>query len=273
MFEKIQSSSNSIIIGTIILLFLTFFIIANLLLYYYKRKRHFAENSRLKSEFQKELLQSQLEIQEQTLKNISEEIHDNIGQVLSLAKLNLNTLPDIEDTATQQKVHNTKELVSKAIVDLRSLSRSLDAEFIMQMGLIEAIGYELDIIRKTGTIETEINISGTQFKLDKQKELIFFRIVQEVINNIIKHAKANKILVNAIYDTDKFQLTIADNGQGVDLSPLNDNDHSSFGLGIRNMNNRAKLIGADFNMSSTVGKGTEVIIILPKQMNGNGTVS
>jgi two-component system, NarL family, sensor kinase len=223
-----------------------------------KQLNHKLEKQQLQSQFQKELLQSQLEIQEQTLKNISEEIHDNIGQALSLAKLNLNTLPDIAD---------------KAIIDLRSLSRTLDADFILQMGLVESIDFELDMIRKTGTHETEINIEGNPFKLDKQKELIFFRIVQEVLNNIIKHARADKILVNAIYDADKFQLRIKDNGQGVDLSPLNENNHSSFGLGIRNMHNRAKLIGADFKMSSILGKGTEVVIILPKQMNGNGTGS
>src|SRR5258705_13572772 len=121
MSEKIQSTSNSIIVGTILFLFLTLFIIMNLLLYYYKRKRHYAENESLKNQFQQTLLQTQLEIQEQTLKNISQEIHDNIGQALSLAKLNLNTMPPTNDETLQQKILNSNELVSKAIIDLRDL--------------------------------------------------------------------------------------------------------------------------------------------------------
>ena len=153
MFEKIQSTSNSIVIGTILLLFLTLFIIVNLLLYYHKRKRHYVENENLKTEFKQTLLQTQLEIQEQTLKNISQEIHDNIGQALSLAKLNLNTMPPTNDEALQQKILNSKELVSKAITDLRDLSRSLDTDYVQEMGLQRAIEYELEMIKKTGTIE------------------------------------------------------------------------------------------------------------------------
>jgi signal transduction histidine kinase len=114
-------------------------------------------------------------------------------------------------------------------------------------------------------------VNGSLFRFDKQKELILFRIVQEILNNIIKHAKAEKIAVHIIYDLDKLQLTISDDGQGVNLTPLNENDRSGFGLGIRNMHNRAKLIGADFNMSSSIGKGTEVKIILPKEKNTNVT--
>lgn len=258
--------------GAVLLITLFGFIFYFIYSYNRKQRENLTEQINLKTQFSQILLQSQLEIQEQTLKNIGEEIHDNIGQVLSLAKLNLNMLPTVSDEATQQKITNTKELVSKAIVDLRGLSRSLDTDFIQDLGLQQAIEYELDMIRKTGTHNTVLEVEGVAFRFDKQKELIAFRIVQEVFNNIIKHAKANKIFVKANYETDNLQLTVIDNGQGVDLSPLNENDHSSFGLGIRNMHNRAKLIGADFNMSSTLGKGTEVKIILQKENNSNGTV-
>ena len=270
MFKEVQNLSDSVIIGTIIFLFLSLFIIGNLLLYFYKRKKHFAERKKMKADFNQILLQSQLEIQEQTLKNISQEIHDNIGQALSLAKLNLNTVPLITDETVQQKIINSKELVSKAIVDLRDLSRSLDTDYVQEMGFQRAIEYELEMIRKTGIAQIEISSEGSLFRLDKQKELILFRIVQEVLNNIVKHAKAGKISVQTVYQPDMLQLTISDDGQGVDLSPLNENNHSGFGLGIRNMHNRAKLIGAEFNMSSALGIGTIVKIILQKEIHNNG---
>jgi signal transduction histidine kinase len=268
--EETESIKQILYGGTIAFLVLAGFIIFFLVMYMRRKQKNILEKQQLKSQFQKELLQTQLEIQEQTLKNISEEIHDNIGQALSLAKLNLYMLPESGDEAAQQKISNTKELVSKAIVDLRGLSRSLDTDFIQDLGLQQAIGYELDMIKKTGTHNTVLEVEGTVFRFDKQKELIVFRIVQEVLNNIIKHAKADKIMVRANYETDKLQLSVTDNGQGVDLSPLNENDHSNFGLGIRNMHNRAKLINAGFSMNSSIGKGTEVKIILPKE-NNNAT--
>ena len=104
----------------------------------------------------------------------------------------------------------------------------------------------------------------------KQKELILFRIVQETFNNILKHASAKNINVYINYGSSGFTLIIKDDGKGVDLQPLNDGENNKFGLGIRNMHNRAKLIGADFNMSSIIGEGTEVkIVLLNNRTNEN----
>lgn len=215
-----------------------------------------------KGKFQQILLQTQLEIQEQTLKTISQEIHDNIGQTLSLAKLNL-ALEDEQQNGNNIKVASSHQLISKAIQDLRDLSRSLHTDYVAEMGLIRSIEYELEMISKTGVIKTNLQVEGQQRKLDKQKELILFRIVQECLNNIIKHAEADKLLVTANYQPQELLITINDNGKGVDLSLLNEQGNAGFGLGIRNMDNRAKLIGADFSMTSTLGSGTTVKIKLP----------
>ncbi|MDX2046132.1 MAG: sensor histidine kinase [Chitinophagaceae bacterium] len=253
--------------ATLVFVILAFFAVLFLLIHKKKQKRSFQEKLQLQSQFSQTLLQSQLEIQEQTLKNISQEIHDNIGQALSLAKLNLNTMSLDEPDKLLQKIGNSKELVSKAIVDLRDLSRSLNTDYVEEMGLIRSVEYELEMIRKSGTLQTRLEITGQVYRFDKQKELITFRIVQEVLNNIIKHAKAYNINVHAGYSSGRLELTITDDGQGVDLTPLNENNGDNFGLGIRNMHNRAKLIGAAFSMSSAIGKGTEVKISLPRENN------
>jgi signal transduction histidine kinase len=96
--------------------------------------------------FQQTLLQSQLEIQEQTLKNISQEIHDNIGQALTLVKLNLNTMDFDLNEQSNQKIITSKELISKAINDLRDLSRSLNTDIIADLGLQNAIEQELILV-------------------------------------------------------------------------------------------------------------------------------
>ena len=263
MFSSKEEIYYSAIVSFVLFLILVLIIIISV--YLYNKRKRMQLNDRVK--FQQTLLQTQLEIQEQTLKNISQEIHDNIGQALSLAKLNLNTMLVTNDESLQQKILNSKELVSKAITDLRDLSRSLDTDYVQEMGLQRAIEYELELIKKTGTIETAMIVEGLMFRLEKQKELILFRIVQETFNNILKHAGAKSIHVNINYAPTSFTLIIRDDGKGVDLQPLSDGENNNFGLGIRNMHSRAKLIGADFNMNSKIGEGTEVKIILQNERN------
>lgn len=262
MFEKIPNISNSIIIGTVLILFLAVFILINFLLYYYKRKRHYIENIKLKADFSQTLLQTQLEIQEQTLKNISQEIHDNIGQALTLAKLNLNTMPPT-GADVQEKITTTKELVSKAIVDLRDLSRSLNTDYVANMGLEKAIGYELTLINKSSNIKTQLDTIGQSYRLTKQKELILFRIVQEVLNNTLKHAGASSIQALIKYGEASLDLSISDDGKGFDAAAIKTGQQYSNGLGLHNMPDRAKLIGAACEINSTPGAGTRIVISIP----------
>ena len=130
------------------------------------------------------------------------------------------------------------------------------------MGLIRSIEHELELLKKTESIQTSFSITGTAVKLDKQKELILFRIVQEAIHNVIRHAGANKIDASIVFNNDGMEICIADDGKGFDLKPLYDSENKSFGLGIRNMHERAKLIGSRFSINSEAGKGTQLYIQL-----------
>lgn len=251
-----------LIVGIIVLAALTGFILYFVVRYIKKQRDSIAEQEKIKAEYEKQILHTQLEIQEQTLKTISQEIHDNIGQTLSLAKLNL-ALEEEEQAGANIKIVSSHRLVSKAIQDLRDLSRSLNTDYVAEMGLIRSIEYELEMISKTGVMKTGLQVEGSQRRMDRQKELILFRIVQESLNNIIKHAGATTLTIAANYQSHELQIVIEDNGKGVDLSPLNENDNPGFGLGIRNMHNRARLIGAEFSMNSTIGRGTTVTIKLP----------
>lgn len=252
-----------IIISTLFILLITFFLVRFVLLYQKRHQSFQKEKAELQNNFNQTLLQAQLEIQEQTLQNISQEIHDNIGQVLSLAKLNLGTMDISQPVILQQKIDDSKNLIGKAIQDLRDLSKSLNTDYVSNMGLLQAIEYELEMIRKSDNYETTLQVSGLPFKVEPQKELIIFRIVQEMVNNIIKHAKASKILVQAAYSPAAITITVTDNGMGFDLTPLNMTENGQFGLGLRNMHKRAQLIGAEFTITSTIGSGTSVTIILP----------
>ncbi len=247
---------------TFLFIALGLFILFFILLFTRKKNKLLMQNQLLEVEHQKVLLQTQIEIQEQTLKTISQEIHDNIGQVLSLAKLNLNTFENIESTLNQTKINDTKQLVSKAINDLRDLSRSLHGDKIAELGLQTSIENELKILENTGQFKTNLSLVGHAYKVEPQKEMVLFRIVQEALNNCIKHAKAKNIHVTLDYGIAIFKLCIKDDGVGFDVNTLT---ATKTGIGLKSMQNRAALIGATFNIESLTQQGTSITITLEKE--------
>ena len=248
------------IIATIIWasIFMLVIVIAAFLLFRtYLKKKNFLrlEQERMKTVYEQTLLRSQLEIQEQTFAQISREIHDNIGQVLSLVRLNINTMgPE----PVPDKIAFTDELLGKAITDLRTLSHNLDAKHIKRIGLTEAFMQLLNILSKTGKFKTSYTGHSVP-DLDDEHSIILYRIVQEALNNIIKHSCATAVSID-VSDLDKgMAITIADNGKGFDTSTQSD------GVGLKNMQDRAKVIGASVQIISKPGEGTNAIITLSKE--------
>lgn len=262
MFKEIgeENLTTLILLGTIIVVVFVAFIVLLSYLFTTKKNKLIQEKQLMKTQFEQELLQTQIEIQEQTLKTISEEIHDNIGQVLSLVKLNLNTVGMMTDAAAQTKIDSTKGLVSKAINDLRDLSRSLYGDKIAELGLQESIENELKILQNTGQFKTHLNMTGESHKPDPQKEMVLFRIVQEALHNSVKHAKASTLKVQMNYQPDSFTLTIIDDGNGFNPALL---QATQTGIGLKSMQSRAVLIGGEFFIRSSENNGTSISIKIP----------
>jgi signal transduction histidine kinase len=254
MPSSAQELKIAIIITTIILLFLLAFILFLVFVFQVRKKK-------AKAQLEKELLNAQIEIQEQTLKTISQEIHDNIGQILSLAKLNLNTVPQNPDENAQLKLDNTKQLVGKAITDLRNVTRGMHGDKISELGLQKAIEGELKILEHSGQYNTSLEIIGATYQLETKKEIVVFRMVQETLHNSIKHAKAKNIDVTLNDAQNKYVVTIADDGIGFDKEKLLS---TQTGIGLKNMQSRATLINGEFIINSSPGKGTIIEIILNK---------
>jgi signal transduction histidine kinase len=244
----------SITIATLLFLLMICFMIAFWMIYRRKRAAHVVEKEQLKAAFEKEILLSQLEIREQTLKNISQEIHDNIGQVLSLIKLTISSIETAEDESLAEKVTNSRLLISKVIQDLRDLSKSMDTDMIAEKGLFAAISSELEMIKKTGAYDVTMVTEGTVSRMESSRELILFRIFQEVMNNVMKHANATEVRVNIVFAVTLSSLEIRDNGCGFDI-PLTLSSPGK-GMGLRNMNTRSVMIGATFSIENNVPSGT-----------------
>ncbi|MBI1343955.1 MAG: sensor histidine kinase [Terrimonas sp.] len=252
-------------IGVVLGLLLVGFIVT--ILFLYQRSRHRQEKEMVKSRYDQEMLRSQLEIQEQTFKNISQELHDNIGQMLSVVKLTLAALSIEKDSPSYSLAQNAQEVLNKAIADLSNLTKSLHTDRITEVGLTDSIKYELAAIKNAGLMGVNFSVKGNEFQFTEQKAIFLFRIFQEFLHNTLKHAGASEISVSLVYgDDDTFVLNMRDNGVGFDLSAKKLSGSSSKGVGLKNLFNRAELIGADMQMESTPGLGTSIVIQLPPQL-------
>jgi two-component system, NarL family, sensor kinase len=254
-----------IIIGIVLGLLLVGFIVATLFLYQRRQQRQEQEIISMKDKYEREALRSQIEIQENTFKNIAQELHDNIGQMLSVVKLSLSILPLEKDHKAYDQVKNSQEVLNKAIGDLSNLTKSLHTERIADIGLIESIRFEVYAIRKAGILQVQFYPEGTETPLGEQKSVFLFRMFQEILNNILKHAKASEVIVHVKFLDDIFVLEIKDNGVGFSVEDKKQSTSSGSGVGLRSLFNRAQIIGAQLTMESEPGKGTNVLIRLPLQ--------
>lgn len=264
MQDQNQEILFLIIVGGLLALFLVGFVVT--ILFLYQRKQHKQEQvlAKLKDEYDQEVLRSQLEIQETTLKNIAQELHDNIGQVLSVVKLSLAVLPLEKDHQAYAPLQHIREVLNKAVFDLADLTKSLHTDRIAQIGLIESIKFDLDTLKKTGLMQVNLDVKGNEYRLGEQKEVFIFRIFQELVNNILKHAKATQLNIGLNYSNeDNFGFSVKDNGVGFSMEEKKGSKNPLNGVGLKSMLNRAKLIGATMVFDSSPGNGTSVIMELP----------
>jgi signal transduction histidine kinase len=249
-----------LIIGTASILMILIFFFLLFIQFSKKRFEHMKEVFTLQEGFQRTLLQTQLEIQESTFTQISEEIHDNIGQMLSLVRINLNRL---STDSSQERIDETDELLGKAIVDLRNLSHTLNTNFMAQSGLNSSLAKLVETIRRSGSLQVHFNSSNNTLKLSREKSIILFRMIQESLNNVLKHAGATEMSLTVDEESNFILITIADNGKGFDPGIL---QKPSEGLGLNNIFTRAKMIGGEVDINTAPDSGTTIRIkIKPDQ--------
>ena len=201
-------------------------------------------------QFEKELGESQVEIREQTLRNISWELHDNIGQLLTLAKIQLQSVPDYPEN-----IKDVNDNLTTILQEVRSLSKVINPDYVSSIRLNEALQLEMDRFNRLNYIDAKLNVTGTYLVMDPKAEIIIFRILQEFFSNTIKHSKAKNIDVNIVYQYDNVVITAHDNGIGFNINETNEN-----GIGLSNMRKRGALIKTDINLQSEPKQGTTLII-------------
>jgi len=260
-----QVSGENIII--IIFCLTCLFIVATLFLVFYvglhtKRKKNYQEEKlEMRNRFERELIKTQLEVQEQTQRNLSSDLHDNIGQLLSLTNVTLASvnLKDIEKS--DKKIQAAQGLVEKSIKEIRQLSKLMQGEKLLQQGLEEAVKQEVQWFQRNEYykiyFESEIDRLPEN---NAAKDLFVYRLLQECLNNIIKHAEATMIYIKLSYERKKLLLEIRDNGKGFNKE---ETLLQNKGIGIQNMKRRVTLLNGDMQMDSHANNGTAITFTIP----------
>lgn len=212
-------------------------------------------------EHQKELLSNQIEIQKQTMQDIGREIHDNIGQKLTLASLYSQQLA-YENKAPHinEKIDSISEIINQSLTELRALSKSLTDDTINSKNIIDLIQQEVDKINELKKCIASFTYNEKNIKLDYQVKSVLYRIIQEFIQNSLKHSGCKNIMINLESNHNQVKLKVEDDGIGFDINTIR-----SKGIGLKNMKKRAKIIHADFKIESRINKGTQLIISIPNE--------
>ena len=209
----------------------------------------------IETKFQQELLQAQLEMQEHTFKAVSQEIHDNVGQILSLAKVHLNILTF--ESHGDEQLNTVKALVTDAITELRNLSAGYYADRIVEEGLLAGIQHQLEQLHKTGMFTTSFQSELDTLVIDQSKTIFLYRMIQEVLNNVVKHSAADHVAVVIFKKDLDVHISLKDNGKGFSSHNLDFKP----GIGLSSIQQRALMIGANATISSEPGSGTIVNLI------------
>lgn len=253
---------TTIFIYCVIALLILFFIFIRTVVYRYnfRQNRFVDEIEDIREAHDFSLLQAHLDMQEYTFQNISREVHDNIGQKLSLAKLLLYAQMEGDADIEEEQIENSVSLVSQSIGTLADISRSMEMEIINNDGLIKALEFEVALLQRSGLYDISLEITGEPIFLDDHAEMVLFRIVQESLQNINKHAKASLVVIRLLYDELYVTLTIDDNGQGMRKETYKK------GTGITNIRNRTATLQGTCSIASN-NEGTKLIVHVPIKDN------
>lgn len=215
------------------------------------------EINQVKANQQEEILKNTIASQEKERKRIGEDLHDEVGAMLSLIKLNVSRIEKKSEGKDAIKLAGeTKHHLEELITQVRRISRALSPVSLERMGLFPAVEELAKWANKSPNLNIECLCFGNEFRFDGKMELTMYRTIQELLNNSIKHSRTNKIEILMKFDINKVSVIVRDFGVGFNFRNVKS------GLGLENLKSRTELIGAHFKIKSIPNKGTTAIICL-----------
>lgn len=237
----------------LIIVFVLFFTI------FHKRKNQLLlDQIEQEKKFEEELVKTQQEIQEETLKHVGRELHDNVGQLLAFSTMQMNAAIKLVNNEAISKVNNASDALKESLSEVRALSKSLNSDVIFNLGFNATVKNEVERLNKSGLVEAKLSITGNAISFENKKdEIILFRILQEFSSNTLKYAEADNLNITLDYQKELLKIKVEDDGIGFDLSKIEQ------GSGMTNMQKRAELINTNYHFKSVVDNGTMLILEYP----------
>jgi signal transduction histidine kinase len=247
-----------VLIGVLLLLLMG---VALLLFFFLSRKKIVEkelEKNTLEINHQKEIIQSIIITQEEERKRIAQDLHDDISSKLNVINLNANLLKDGELTPEEYTVVNNGilEATEKTLESARKIAHNLLPPILEEFGFKDAVEELADSFNNSRKINIEYTINYPKKQLIPQNELHLFRITQELINNSVRHGKANNSVIDISFKNDQLIFNYRDNGVGFNSNNV---EHKK-GLGMKNIESRVSLLNGKYTIGSEIGKGFKIRI-------------
>jgi signal transduction histidine kinase len=241
----------SVVFTTLIILLLIAGIAITIFIANRQRMQQENKMAKMQVDYEKELRTVENEVQEQVLVNISRELHDNIGQLLTTMHLQLEQRR-IDKPELTQILKPISETLGDTINQVKLLGKSLNSDVLEQNGLTNTIQMEIERLKQLNLFNIHWQNDGAEPSLNKDQRLMSFRIFQEILNNAMKHAEAGNLYIT-LKGKENFALTIQDDGNGFDMHAIL---QSSGGSGLKNMKKRATLANLNIKIDTEKGKGS-----------------
>ena len=258
--QQLLIGRRNSLISAIVVIFL---LVLAVIYLFYQRKEHkqkvILHEERLKQQQMRS--RAVMEAEERERRRIGTELHDGLGHLLSIIKLNLsayNEKKDVTDSLRETYVSNATVVVDDVFREVRNISHNMMSDAVMTQGLTSAVKNYLDKINVTQKLKVNFESIGTTAQLDPVAQNVLFRVVQEAINNTIKHADATEIFVQIVADQKDLTIMIEDNGKGFDMAKMNGS-----GIGLKNIYSRIEGLNGTAFIDASVGRGTIVNIEVP----------
>lgn len=255
-----QTLSTALIAGCGLLLLLAVMMYIN-----FKRKNQLLQQAgelhaqrirELEKEHQLVAMQSVLKGQEEERSRLARDLHDGVGGLLSGIKLSLSSMKGNVFLSEQnaQSVNSVIVQLDHSIGELRRVSHNMMPEALIRYGLEEALENYCENLNLSGTIKVQLQTYGLEQRMEQSTEIVLYRIVQELLNNIIRHAGASNVLIQLVRENERFSLTVEDDGKGFDVKSA----EQKGGAGLANIRARAGYLNGTVDIQSTPGEGTSV---------------